>query len=267
MRNKLSQLSLLFLFFFYPHYSFASDLHTLLKTKSCIKCDLSYSDLNYSVFRNGDLSGSDLSYLNASRSSFTNYSFRSANLSNANFKYARLIASDFRNVIFENAIFYKTIVTNSHFDYETVPAEIIINSIDFPLNFLPRERINSLLETVSPESHTDFYLTLLNHLKTLSPEDPSVSLLLANFYYYHQFDYNLFISSLQNASVQFKQTNQIDKAKKVIQLIEEIEFKSKDAASIGMPRSRANGLGISAVEGIQNLFKNLLPAITSFGFS
>ena len=258
-----SPLSSLFLLLIVPAEAFSSDLFTLLKTQSCIKCDLSFSDLNYAKFRNGDLSQSNLSYLNASRSSFFNYSFRSATLSHANFQHARLISSDFRNAIFDNTVFHETVVTGSIFDYDKVPPHIIINSLDFPLQNLSTERIQSLVSTTSPKTHSDFYLSLLDHLKYIYPNDPSISLLKAQFFYKHQLDYISSASSLEDAALQLRTMGQVENATKVTKLANLIRLQSKSNSSIEMPDIEGNGLGIAGINSISEFFSDILPALTS----
>ena len=244
-------------------FSFSSDLITFLKSKSCINCDLSFSDLNYSILRNGNLSGSNLSYLNASRSSFFNYSFRAANLTSANFSHAKLISSDFTGAVFNNTTFFETVVTNSIFDYTTVPYSIIKNSIGFPIHLLPKERINSLLSTTSPDAHPRFYLSLLEHLRNLSPDDPSISLLFAHFFYKYQFDYELSIAYLEDASSQFLSLNQPQNSTKVMEISKLMGLRLQKSTSFEMPDSTGNGIGISAVNNLKDLFSNLLPTLTS----
>ena len=261
-----SPLSSLILIILLPSPVLSSDLHTFLKTNNCIKCDLSFSDLNYSIFKNGDLAGSDLSYLNASRSNFFNYSFRTTNLSRANFTHARLISSDFTGAIFDNTVFFETVVTDSIFNYETVPSHIIINSIDFPIHLLPNNRVNKLLSIASPDTHPRFYLSLLEHLKSLSPSDPSASLLLAHFYYKYQLDIELSLLALEEASSQFLALNQPEKSLKIRELSQLLSLELEKQSTLEMPDSASrgdNGLGISVVSGIKNLFSNLLPTITS----
>ena len=256
-------LSSLILIITLPLQALSSDLIIFLKSKSCMNCDLSFSDLNYSILRDGDLSGSNLSYLNASRSSFFNYSFRNANLTRANFSHAKLVSSDFTDTIFDNTVFFETVVTNSIFDYSSVPYSIIKNSVDFPIHLLPKERINTLLSTTSPETHPRFYLSLLEHVKSLSPDDPSITLLLAHFFYKYQFDYELSISYLQDASSQFLSLNQPQNSAKVMEISKLMGLRLQESTSFTMPDSKGNGLGISAVNNLKDLFSNLLPTLTS----
>ena len=261
--NLFSPLLIIILFSTFPLKVYSSELFILLKTNNCTDCDLSFSDLNYSIFKDGDLSRSNLSFSNASRSSFFNYSFKSANLSRANFSHARLISSDFTDVIFDNTVFYKTVVTDSIFDFKTVPSEIIINSLDFPIHLLPKSRLAELLSSVSPDDHPSFYLSILNYLQKESPDNPSISLFFARFYYKYQLDYSLMISSLENASSQYLALNQPDKSLEINKIIKLVRARSEDQASLKMPGTQGNGLGITAMDGIKNLFGNLLPTLTT----
>jgi len=262
-----SPLAFFFILFITPSTALSSDLFTLLKTQSCVKCDLSFSDLNYAEFKNGDLSESNLSYLNASRSTFFNYSFRSAKLSHANFRHARLISSDFTGVIFDDVIFEETIVTGSTFDYDNVPPHVVINSVDFPLHNLSNTRIQDLFSTTSPETHPDFYLSLLDHLKDIYPDDPSISLLKAQFFYKHQLNYTSSASSLEDAALQLKSMGQVENAAKVSKLSNLIRLQSESNSNFEMPNTRGNGLGIAGINSISEFFSDILPALTSLGGS
>ena len=253
------KLTILFLTLFLPIQAQASDLLTFLKTNRCISCDLSFSDLNYSTFKDGDLSGSNLSYLNASRSSFFNYSFRAAKFYRANFSYARLISSDLTGVDFDNAIFFNTVVTNSVFNYKTVPNSIIINSIDFPIHLLSEERIDNLLKISSPDNHPHLYLSLLEQLNTLRPNDPLVSLLKAQFFFKHEIDFEKMIYALEDASAKFLAINQPEKASQIKNVLQSVQSQQRNKPSFEMPPSEGNGLGITAVNGIGSFFSNLLP--------
>ena len=261
----ISPLSSVLLLLFAPVNAFPSDIITLLKTQSCINCDLSFADLNYSKFRGGDLSGSNLSYLNASRSTFFDYSFRAATLSHANFKHARLISSDFTDVIFDNTIFHETVVTNSVFDYDTVPFDIIINSINFPIHNLSQERLGDLLSVTSPDTHADFYLSLLNHLKTNAPDDPSISLLLAHFFFKYQLDLESSILSLEEAALQFRDLSQPEKSDEVNEIIKTLRIQSQNKSSFKTPNAKGNGLGITGINSIGKFISDLLPALTTLG--
>ena len=261
----LSPLSSLVIILLAPIAAFPSDLYTLLETDSCIKCDLSFADLNYSKFMDGDLSGSDLSYMNASRSSFFRYSFRSATLSHANFRYARLISSDFTDVVFDDAIFDKTVVTNSIFDYQTVPSYIIINSIDFPVHKLSNERVYNLLSIASPETHPEFYLSLLKHIQSTNPNDPNITFLLAHFFFKHQSDYSSSILYLDNAASQYKSLGQIKKSEAVSDIATSLRLETQRESSFNPPNFKGNGLGISGVNSVGKFFSGLLPALTTLG--
>ena len=256
-------LLILFISFLLPSKALSSDLYIFLKTNKCIDCDLSFSDLNYSNFKNCDLSGDNLSYFNAARSSFYNCSFRGATLSRSNFSHADLTSSDFTDVVFDNAVFNETVVTDSIFDYATVPPSVIINSKDFPISHLPISRIYSLISTTSPNTHSSIYLALLKQLRELSPNDPSVSILMAHFFYKYQLDYDSMILSLENASSQYLALNEDERSEQINELIKATRLQLQNESSVEMPGLKGNGLGISAVKGIGDFLANLLPSLTS----
>jgi len=262
MKN-FSSLVIIFLAFFLPSNAFSSELHIFLKANKCADCDLSFSDLNYSSFKNCDLSGANLSYFNAARSSFFNCSFRGTKLIRSNFSHANLTSSDFTGAVFDNTVFVGTIVTDSIFDYDTVPSSIIKNSVDFPIHNLPRKRIYTLISTTSPHTHSRFYLGLLKQLKQLSPNDPSVSILMAHYFYRYQLDYDSMISSLENASSQYIALNENTKSEQINELIKTARFQLQNSSSSETPGAKGNGLGISAVKSIGDFLTNLLPTLTS----
>ena len=69
---------------------------------------------------------------------------------------------------------------------------------------------------------------LLNHLKTNAPDDPSISLLLAQFFFKYQLDLESSILSLEEAALQFRDLSQPEKSDEVNEIIKTLRIQSQN---------------------------------------